>query len=248
MPRTRRPAFTLIELLVVIAVIAIIAALLFPVFAKVKEKARQATCLSNERQIASGTRMYMDDYDDAFPFVLNGAANWTQYAGLANEGDDGNPVIRSVTGQEPQFQLVTVVAPYVRNPSVWYCPSVGPDFVWDAMVQHGAWKKGARMRDQGTTYQYTYLAVPWPNSNRYTFLGGKKFSIVREPARWPMLWDEPWIPGDNEADPDAGGAPHTGGLNVAYGDGHAKYYRMETMGPQAGFWNEHGGDGIYPGQ
>src|SRR5262245_14705013 len=99
MRRIRLAAFSLIELLVVLGIIAVLAAILFPVFASVREKARQGTCLSNERQIASGTRMYMDDYDDAFPFVLNGAANWTQYAGLANVGDDGKPVIRGVTGQ-----------------------------------------------------------------------------------------------------------------------------------------------------
>src|SRR5215510_12645517 len=67
MKRTRGTGtngFTLIELLVVIAIIAILAAILFPVFAQAREKARQATCLSNMKQWSIGTKMYLSDYDD----------------------------------------------------------------------------------------------------------------------------------------------------------------------------------------
>src|SRR5215210_8440731 len=63
----RRKAFTLIELLVVIAIIAILAAILFPVFAQAREKARQATCQSNLKQIATAFQMYATDYDGTFP-------------------------------------------------------------------------------------------------------------------------------------------------------------------------------------
>src|SRR5262245_34867273 len=66
-PMQRRNGFTLIELLVVIAIIAILAAILFPVFAQAREKARQATCLSNLKQIGTGLMMYVQDFDEAVP-------------------------------------------------------------------------------------------------------------------------------------------------------------------------------------
>jgi prepilin-type N-terminal cleavage/methylation domain-containing protein/prepilin-type processing-associated H-X9-DG protein len=68
--RTALRGFTLIELLVVIAIIAILAAILFPVFAQAREKARQASCLSNIKQIALGTMMYIQDYDETFPKLV----------------------------------------------------------------------------------------------------------------------------------------------------------------------------------
>jgi prepilin-type N-terminal cleavage/methylation domain-containing protein len=63
----RRKGFTLIELLVVIAIIAILAAILFPVFARAREKARQTSCLSNVKEIVLGTLMYVGDFDEKFP-------------------------------------------------------------------------------------------------------------------------------------------------------------------------------------
>lgn len=93
--RTHR-AFTLIELLVVIAIIAILAAILFPVFAQAREKARQTSCLSNQRQMSLGILMYAQDYDESFPF------------GLDAEWKIGWPVYAQ---------------PYARNYGIFRCPS-----------------------------------------------------------------------------------------------------------------------------
>jgi len=65
--RRQRWGFTLIELLVVIAIIAILAAILFPVFAQARDKARQASCLSNCKQMGTAWMMYTQDYDETFP-------------------------------------------------------------------------------------------------------------------------------------------------------------------------------------
>src|SRR5437667_5792066 len=73
----RKAAFTLIELLVVIAIIAVIAAILFPVFAAARDKARQAACFSNLRQIGQALYMYLEDYDDRLPACCSPSRGWT---------------------------------------------------------------------------------------------------------------------------------------------------------------------------
>jgi len=77
---SKRTGFTLIELLVVIAIIAILAAILFPVFARVREKAKQTTCLSNMKQIAVGVIQYCADYDGLGPSRVDsgGVISWAE--------------------------------------------------------------------------------------------------------------------------------------------------------------------------
>src|SRR5438045_8223435 len=79
--RTSHPGFTLIELLVVIAIIAILAAILFPVFAQARDKARGAACLSNVKQLATGLQMYTQDYDETLPHQ---AGDYTDFLNTAN--------------------------------------------------------------------------------------------------------------------------------------------------------------------
>ncbi len=99
----RRSGFTLIELLVVIAIIAILAAILFPVFARAREKARQTSCMSNMKQLATSARMYSSDYDSRIvPYSLG-----------------GDP------GGAPVFW--DRLQPYVKNEQIFDCPSTSQD-------------------------------------------------------------------------------------------------------------------------
>jgi prepilin-type N-terminal cleavage/methylation domain-containing protein/prepilin-type processing-associated H-X9-DG protein len=100
-----RKGFTLIELLVVIAIIAILAAILFPVFAKAREKARQTSCLSNCKQLALSALMYCQDYDEKFP-------GW---CGFTHDWADTPP-----PGWPNPFM---VVMPYIKNMQILICPS-----------------------------------------------------------------------------------------------------------------------------
>src|SRR5436309_13336304 len=91
----RRNAFTLIELLVVIAIIAILAAILFPVFAQAREKARAISCLSNLKQLGTSCMMYVQDYDETFPMAV--WDNWWN-------------------------AWPTTVQPYVKSLQIFRCP------------------------------------------------------------------------------------------------------------------------------
>ena len=105
-----RRGFTLIELLVVIAIIAILAAILFPVFARAREKARQTSCLSNVKQIALGVMMYAQDYDERLPYryLNSGVGGSIQYPGGGTSGGMIWPM---------------PVYPYVKNITLFDCPS-----------------------------------------------------------------------------------------------------------------------------
>ena len=98
--------FTLIELLVVIAIIAILAAILFPVFAKVREKARQTACLSNEKQIGAGMMQYVQDYDETYP-----------------GGFKEDPTQQATCGGLFRVTWPQLIYPYVKSGPVFTCPS-----------------------------------------------------------------------------------------------------------------------------
>ncbi len=100
--------FTLIELLVVIAIIAILAAILFPVFAQAREKARTASCSSNARQMGLAINMYKQDYDERFPF-----GGWRPPPGP--------------NGGTGTWDWQNSTAPYIKNKGVYFCPSSTDD-------------------------------------------------------------------------------------------------------------------------
>jgi len=100
---TPNAGFTLIELLVVVAILAILAAILFPAFSRAREKARQASCMSNLKQLAAAVQMYVSDYDGMYPiFSYNG------YQGFS-AGTGGH--------------WIDMIFPYVRNMQLFDCPT-----------------------------------------------------------------------------------------------------------------------------
>src|SRR5438105_7236726 len=102
---------TLIVLLTVIAIIAILAAILFPVFAQAREKARAASCLSNLKQMGLAWMMYTQDYDEKFPFALPGTdANWGRCVDMKDRGSFGG-------------WIGNLLVPYSKNVSIFTCPS-----------------------------------------------------------------------------------------------------------------------------
>ncbi|BDI30385.1 hypothetical protein CCAX7_24360 [Capsulimonas corticalis] len=134
-----RVGFTLIELLVVIAVIAILAAILFPVFAKAREKARQISCASNQKQLGLGFMQYLQDNDEVFPM---GNPNYGYCGGWAHP-----------------------IMPYLKSIGVYKCPddstSYNPGFgVWQTVsYSENDSLLGDGSRDSGGTAHTTALAT-----------------------------------------------------------------------------------------
>jgi prepilin-type N-terminal cleavage/methylation domain-containing protein/prepilin-type processing-associated H-X9-DG protein len=254
----RRRAFTLIELLVVIAIIAILAAILFPVFAQAREKARQTSCLSNLKQVGLGIMLYMQDYDEVLPLGMN----------YFNDNRPAGP------GREWYF----VIAPYIKNTVIRNCPSAtaqmsennqdhrsayGANFgvfkeraSWDSstptsyasltapaglfMIGDGAWLDGAKA--QADPPAVNLDPVNW---NRYPQNGtsGLTHWAMETICRWGNNGTTCWNPyescGWTCSWANKRPVPrHNSGLNLAFFDGHAKWIHIQRLlGPRPGvYW------------
>ncbi|MFH1631676.1 MAG: DUF1559 domain-containing protein [bacterium] len=116
---SKKSGFTLIELLVVIAIIAILAAILFPVFAKAREKARQTSCLSNLKQIGLGAMMYAQDYDETMPITQG--------------------YIPAATLIANQVEWIFTIQPYIKNKQIYVCPSRTTNAIYGGGTSDTTW-------------------------------------------------------------------------------------------------------------
>ena len=221
--RSEHTAFTLIELLVVIAIIAILAAILFPVFAQAREKARQAACMSNLKQIGLGFLQYMQDYDETYLFepTATGAGSG---AGLRTF-PDANGYQHAFAGP---LRWPGRVQSYVKNQNIFQCPSSQPST---------------------TTVTETNLVGYWGNGALFSTASfeGVPVSAVTQPSNVIMLYDNIaklnenrlvfrpfWDTGSTPARYWDGGSfdtltagnyrngPHNDVLNALWADGHVK--------------------------
>jgi prepilin-type N-terminal cleavage/methylation domain-containing protein/prepilin-type processing-associated H-X9-DG protein len=167
MSANKSTAFTLIELLVVIAIIAILAAILFPVFAQAREKARAASCLSNQKQLATGLLMYSQDYDEQ---LLMGF--WKTAAG-------------SGSASQTLCSWPAMVQPYVKSTQVFLCPSAPRDagITPGTIADPNGCGVGAGFR---TSYAYNYYLG---GNNNSTGVATRSLPSLSQPAQTVLIVD-----------------------------------------------------------
>jgi prepilin-type N-terminal cleavage/methylation domain-containing protein/prepilin-type processing-associated H-X9-DG protein len=193
-------AFTLIELLVVIAVIAILAAILFPVFAQAREKARSVSCLSNARQIGMAIQMYAQDWDEGL---------------VLTEHSDGSSWIDSLR-------------PYSRSILLDRCPSDGSTN-WDRPIAPSpSVRRSSYGINYYLTPKGGFPTLASVRSPTATIYLAEIVQNRTEDHFHPPLWTR-MRPGQLVIDPltEVATTRHQGGANYVYVDGHAKWHRFE---------------------
>ncbi|MGQ9732786.1 MAG: DUF1559 family PulG-like putative transporter [Candidatus Zipacnadales bacterium] len=207
----QRPGFTLIELLVVIAIIAILAAILFPVFARAREKARSISCLSNLKQIGTASIMYQQDWDEIV--LPHCQRDWY---------DPTKPV---------DYYYFEIAMPYVKNAQVFVCPSHkgavgGHGFVGS----YGYLCDGFTLDPADPNYTglpfggvYSIASIHYPAE--LIMLGESVKATCRVcPEYHTHAFPPPW---------PVQKLRHNGGSNYLFFDGHAKWLKYEqTLRPR----------------
>ena len=226
--RTR--GFTLIELLVVIAIIAILAAILFPVFAQAREKARAISCLSNTKQLATAAMMYVQDYDETF--------FWNPWPGGCPDSGGTDPKMA-------HDHWAVMIYPYTKNAGIYGCPD------YTGVTYYS--KYPFVNKPDGTSGLYVCgdatqkIVVPTVKFglNEVLFGGHDPVSLaaVQSPASIGMMVDNNYLfsywncmvgpqdskvrayfpEGRNSVDYYQSKPRHSGGMNFAFADGHSKY-------------------------
>lgn len=169
----RKKAFTLIELLVVIAIIAILAAILFPVFASAKEKAKQTACLSNMRQLGTAMSLYKSDYDDKHPMSMGKSGGSWRPTGYHKFPNDwfGGP---ATTWPETYGGFwASSLIPYVNNFAIYTCPSS----VQVDIYGMNSFSVVAGKKKQNLSYTFNGFLHTYPDSG------------VVSPSGTIMLWE-----------------------------------------------------------
>ncbi len=210
-PLARR-GFTLIELLVVIAIIAIIAAILFPVFAQAREKARETVCISNTRQIGLQVRMYVQDYDEVLPIFY-------AYNSLPPADAPGHKGVE------------LLILPYGKNKELFKCPDdAGGPVLADPF--YGCPGRTSYQSCYGSSYRFSsgsYSIIAGESSQNntlYDFTRVVTDASFALPAETRIIRDEmfPFFTMDKYGYyPDYFQRWHARGGSVIFADGHARF-------------------------